>query len=292
MSSSSFATGSLRERLQSILLVALALPATAAAAGDFVIGAGVETDSQDSIAFSLLGDVAVGESTWLSASVGYSGVDAPVREEVDYLYVDVGIDHFFDPVGIRFGVSYWGDSDLLDSNDLRGSIYSRGEGRMLSFDAEHRQFTFDIPALDAQPRADVEFDATGAGLSARFDVSDSVSFSASGMSYEYSREFNLGDDAARVVDLLTFSRLSVLSSLVDWRARAGLDFDFGLQSLQLSLSKWRGVVDKSSNVGATIGFLTPVGNRADLEISLGYDDSNLYGDVTFLSVFIYLYGGD
>ena len=293
MSCSSYKTGFLRGRLPSIVLIALALPAVAAAdAGDFVIGAGVETDSQDSVAYSLLGDIAVADATWLSASVAYSGIDAPIRQDVDFLYADVGIDHFFDPVGIRFGVSYWGDSDLLDSNDLRGSIYTRGEGRMLSFDAEHRQFNFNIPAIDAQPRADVEFDGTGAGLSTRFDVSDRVSFSASGMSYEYSREFNLGDDAARVVDVLTFSRLSVLSSLVDWRARAGLDIDFGLRSLQLSLSKWRGVVDKSSNVGATIGFLTPVGNRADLEISLGYDDSNLYGDVTFVSVFVYLYGGN
>ena len=273
-------------------MLVVALPAIATAdPGDFIIAAGVETDSEDSLALSLLGDVALGESTWLSASVAHSGVDVPIRQEVDFLYADVGIDHFFDPVGIRIGVSYWGDSDLLDSNDVRGSFYSRGERSSLSFDAEHRQFNFAVPAIGLMPQTDVEFDGTGAGLSGRIDLNDNVSLSASGMSYEYSREFNIGD-AARISDLLNFSRLSVLSSLVDWRARVGMDIDVGLRNLQFGLSRWRGVVDKSNNFGATIGFLTPIASRADVEISVGYDDSNLYGEVTFVSVFVYLYGGN
>lgn len=263
----------------------------AAEPGDFVIGAGIDSDSQDGLAVSLLGDIALAERTWLSTAFTYSDVDVPIRQDVDYLYADIGLDHNFEPLGIRFGVSYWGDSDILDSNDVRGSIYTRSDKSTLSFNAEHRQFDFAIPALDVRPQADVEFDATGAGLSGRIGVSDSVSISASGMRYEYSREFNVGD-AARVVDLITFTRLSALSSLVDWRVRAGMDIDVGLRSWQLGVSKWRGVVDKSNNFGATIGFLTPIANRADLELTFGYDDSDLYGDVTFFSAFLYLYGGN
>lgn len=273
------------------MLAGLAIQIAVAEPGDFVIGAGIEADSQDSLAFSLLADVAVENNTWLSASIGYSGVDGPLRQDFDYLYADLGVDHFFDPVGIRFGVSYWGDSDLLDSTDIRGSIYSSSGDHSLSINGEYRDFEFDIPPLNLRPQTNVGFDATGLGVSARIGISERVSLRASGMSYEYSREFNLGDDAAAVVDLLTFSRLSVLSSLVDWRAGAGIGVDVGLRRWQVDVSKWRGIVDRSNNVGVTISFLTPMTNRTDLEISLGYDDSDLYGEVTFLSAFVYFYGG-
>ena len=276
-------------RIGIALLLTLSAPVLADP-GDFVIGGGVEGDSEDGLAFSLLGDVAIADQTWLSASVSESGVDDASRRTVDYLYADLGIDHFFDPVGVRVGVSYWGNSDLLDSVDVRGSLYSRGESTYLSIDAERRDFDFAIPPRDALPRADIGFDATGLGLSGRVDVSDNVSLRGSGMSYEYSREFRLGD-AARLTDLLTFSRLSVLTSLVDWRASAGIDVDIGLRQIGFSVSKWRGIVDRSDNVGATITFLTPLTRRTDLELSLGYDDSDLYGDVTFLSAYLYFYGG-
>ena len=259
--------------------------------GDFVIGAGVEGDTEDGLALTLLGDVAIASDTWLSGSISESGVDDPTRRTVDYLRADLGIDHYFDPVGVRVGVSYWGNSDLLDSFDVRGSIYSRGESTYLSIDVERRDFEFALPPRDALPNVDIGFDATGVGLSARVDVSNNVGLRAGGMSYEYSRDFTIGD-APRLVDLLTFSRLSVLTSLVDWRASAGIDVDIGLRQLSFNVSKWQGIVDRSDNVGATISLLTPLTRRTDLELSLGYDDSDRYGDVTFLSAYLYFYGGD
>ncbi|NNC77278.1 MAG: hypothetical protein HKN77_04895 [Woeseiaceae bacterium] len=271
-------------------MLAFTVPAIADP-GDFVIGAGVESDSEDGLAFSLLGDIAVGQDTWLSASASHSGVDGPARRNVDYLYADIGIDHFFDPVGMRVSVAYWGNSDLLDSNDIRGSVYSRGDRGSISIDAERRDFDFTVPELDAAPRVGVGFDANGLGLTGRLEVSPAVSLRASGMSYEYSRDFRIGD-APRLLDLLTFSRLSVLTSLVDWRANAGIDIDIGLRQLQFSVSKWRGIVDRSDNIGATISILTPLTRRSDVEFSLGYDDSDRYGDVTYLSAFIYFYGGN
>ena len=32
--------------------------------------------------------------------------------------------------------------------------------------------------------------------------------------------------------------------------------------------------------------------KTDIEFGVGYDDSELYGDLTFFSVFLYFYGGD
>lgn len=259
--------------------------------GDFIVGAGIETDTEDGFAVALLGDVTIAEDTWLSGSVARSGVDDPSRRTIDYLYADLGVDRFFDPAGIRVGISYWGDSDLLDSFDVRGAIYSRSESTYLSIEAEHRDFEFAIPARDTLPNVDIGFDATGLGLSGRIDASEAVSLRAGGMAYEYSRDFRIGD-APRLIDVLTFSRLSVLTSLVDWRAGVGIDVKLGSRQLRFDISRWQGVVDRSDNVGATIALLLPLTRRTDLELSLGYDDSDLYGDVTFLSAYLYLYGGN
>ncbi len=270
----------------------LAVAGSAAAEpGDYVLGAGVEGDSEGGFAVSALADVALAENTWLAGSVAHSGVDLPRRQRIDYLQADLGIDHYFDPVGIRLGVAYWGDSDILDSTDVRASLYASSDERSLSFDAERRDFDFVLPALDAAPRAPVGFHAKGLGLSGRIAIGDRATLRAAGMHYDYSREFRAGD-AARVTDLVTFSRISVLTSLVEWRARAGAGIDAGQWRWQLDVSKWRGAVDGSDNAGITLGALMPMSPRTDIDIRLGYDDSDLYESTTFLSVFVYFYGGD
>ncbi|MDJ0911422.1 MAG: hypothetical protein QNI99_19715, partial [Woeseiaceae bacterium] len=114
---------------------------------------------------------------------------------------------------------------------------------------------------------------------------------ASGMSYEYDIDLDVGE-TDRVVDLLSVSRLSLLSSLIDWRASVGVDVDFGLSRLSFDISRWQGAIDDGDNYGATISYLAPVSRRTDVEISVGYDDSDLFGDVTIVSFFVYFYGGD
>ncbi len=259
--------------------------------GAFVVGAGVEADSADGVALTLLGDVSIADDTWLSAAVARSTVDIPRRNDTSTWYGDLSIDHFFDPGGIRVGVAYWGDSEVLDSTDARLSLYTRGETGFLSVDGEYRDFELALPPVGMFPGAERPFTAAGLGINGRLNVTDDVSLRASGMSYEYDLDFGVGE-TDRVVDLLSISRLSLLSSLIDWRASVGFDVDFGLRRLSFDVARWQGSIDDGDNYGATIGFLTPIGSRADLEISLGYDDSDLFGDVTILSFFVYFYGGD
>ena len=87
------------------------------------------------------------------------------------------------------------------------------------------------------------------------------------------------------------SRLSLINSLVDYRASAGVGIDRGLSRWQLDLSAWRGAVDRSDTRSLTLSFTTPLSPRADIEVGLGYDDSELYGDAVFLSAFLFFYGG-
>ncbi len=242
------------------------------------------------MAVTLLGDISIAENTWLSAAAARSTVDMQRGEDSSAWYGDLSIDHFFDPAGVRLGVAYWGDSEVLDSTDARLSVYSRGENSYLSIEGEHREFDLVVPPFLTFPGSERSFSANGLGLSARLNLSDDVSVRASGMSYEYDVNLDVGE-TDRVVDLLTVSRLSLLSSLTDWRASVGLDIEFGLSRLSFDVSRWQGAIDEGDNYGATIGYLAPVSPRTDVEFRIGYDDSDLFGDVTILSVFVYFYGG-
>ena len=111
------------------------------------------------------------------------------------------------------------------------------------------------------------------------------------MDYDYSVNLRLTDNRP-ILDLLSFSRLSLINSLVDYRASATLGVEAGKSRWQFDSGKWKGEVDGGETISATISFLTPLNERSDIEFGLGVDDSDLYGDVTFFSVYIYFYSGN
>ncbi len=272
------------------LLPLLFVAGNAFAAEGFIIGGGVEGDSSDGLSGAVVVDVGLTEKTWLSATAAYSSVDVANGQSINSRYGDLTLDHWFEPLGVRVGVSYWGDSDVLDSNDWSLSLYWRNDDFSIAGDYEFRDFTFEIPQTDFFPGRTVEFDADGIGLTASIELTDDVDLRFSGMAYDYS--INLGLDRNRgILDLLSFSRLSLINSLVDHRAYATLGVDVGERRLQFELGKWEGEVDGGTTRSATVRFMTPMGKSSDVEFSLGLDDSDLYGSVTFLSVFVFFYGG-
>ena len=261
------------------------------AAGEFVIGVGAEGDSADGVAAALFGDLAVGDDTWLAASVARASVDLDLRDSIDTWYGDIGLDHSFDPIGIRIGAAYWGDNELLDSIDGRFSIYGRSESAYLSLNYEYRDFELDLPAIDVFPGRDVQFDAHGYGLSARLALTDTVGLHAGGIKYDYSVDLRL-DDNRVIVNFLSVTRLSLINSLVDYRANVGLGVDIGSAHLEFDVAQWEGAVAGSRTNSYSLRYLMPLGDRSDIEFGLGYDDSENYGDVTIFSVYLYFYGGN
>lgn len=271
-------------------IVLFLLAGNVLAAEGYILGLGVEGDSADGLSVSVIGDIAVAENTWITGALARSTVDASSSESLETWLGDLGFDHWFDPVGVRLGASYWGDSDTLDSKDLRGSIYWRSGKFTIAGDYEFRDFRFDLPATNFFPGRTARFDANGVGLTTRFDVTEKVSLGLYGMDYEYSVNLRL-DDNRRLLDLLSFSRLSLINSLVDYRAGITMGLEAGKQYWRLDLSSWEGEMDGSATRSATVRLLTPMGKGSDIEFSLGVDDSDLYGNVTFFSVFLYFYGG-
>lgn len=272
------------------VLPLLLLAGSAAAADGYIVGVGVEADSGDGLAGSLIGEVAIGDDTWLSAALARNSVALPRIPDIATWYADVGIDHWFDPVGIRLGAAYWGDADILDSQDWRGSLYWRIGGATLAGDYEFRDFRFQLPATDRFAGRRVRFDASGIGLSSRFELTDNVSLSLSGMDYDYSVNLSL-DSNRDILELLSFSRLSLINSLVDYRVQATLGLEAGERRWQFDVGSWRGEADGGITRSMTVRLLTPLSGRSDIEFGLGADDSELYGTVTFFSVFVYFYGG-
>jgi hypothetical protein len=262
---------------------------SAFAAEGFMIGGGAESDSDGGFSAALIGGIGFTKNTWLSAGLAQSKVDLVSGRELDTRYADIELDHHFDPIGIRIGAAYWGDSDVLESDDLRAAAYFRSDAATVSFEYEYRDFDFIIPSTDFLVTRRVMFDADGIGLSARFKTSENTNIRLRGMKYDYSVPFRPVEnvDAAR---LISVTRLSLINSLVDHRASLSLSIDQGLKNWDIDISTWESIIDRSRTNSLTVRYLMPMTDKTDIELGVGYDDSELYGDVTFFSLFLFFYG--
>lgn len=270
-------------------LLLLFASASVPAADGYMIGGGAERDSDGGFSAALIGGVGLGRDTWLSAGLARSAVDLVSGRKLETLYADVELDHFFDPVGIRVGAAYWGDSDVLESNDWRASMYYRNDTATLSLEYEYRDFDFVIPSIDSLVSRRVMFDADGFGASARIKTSQNTSLRLRGIKYDYSIPFRPVENVD-AVRLISVTRLSLINTLVDHRASVSLSIDQGLKNWDIELSTWESILDKSRTRSLTVRYLMPMTDRTDIELGVGYDDSELYGDVTFFSLFLFFYG--
>jgi hypothetical protein len=265
----------------------------AAAAEGYIVAVGAEVDTQDSYAFSAFGDLAVGDNTWLSAGAAMSRTDVP-ESSFDAIDADVQIDHLFEPwfehLGVRLAVAYWGDSDVLDSVDFRSSIYLKYPRFSLSADVERRNYDLVIgPPLLRDSRT-AGFSADGVGFAGRLQTGERVSVYAGGMWYDYSRHASL---RPRIDELrfLSLSRLILGNGLVDRKSHAGIEVEFGPRILDFSYANWHSTAAQGGNIDSFgVGFLTPLGASSDIEFRLSRDESDAFGNSTVLSVFLYFFG--
>ncbi len=276
---------------KALAFLILLLSAGRAVAGEgYILGAGLEGDTQDGFAVSLIGDFSVAEETWVSAAIARYSADSALSQDLDTWHANLRIDHWWNPIGIRAGIAYWGDNDTLDSTDFEVSTYWRNDRLSVSGDYQYRDFDIVLPATDFFESRKAGFSADGIGMSARVEITDTIGFGLSAMDYDYDVNLKL-DSNRRLLQLLTFSRLSLINSLVDYSATATLALDAGKRRWNFDIGTWKGEVDGSRTRTATVRFLNPMNDTSDIELALGVDDSELYGNVTFFSVFLFFYGG-
>ncbi len=274
-----------------LILFATLLAAAAQADKGYTLGLDLQADDADGFAATAFAILLVGEKTSISGALGKSSTDLSQAANADSIYADLGIDHRFGLFGVRLAAAYWGDSDVLDSRDLQGSVYLSGEHGSIGLSYEDRSLEFQLPPSDFFARTSFPFDATGWGLNGRLELGDNVTVYASGTDYDYSVRF-LQQSSDRIRPLIVVSRLSVLSSLADWRVSGGIGVDVGEKRLGLDISRWKGAITGSSNESITASFLTPLSMRFDMEVAIGADRSELFGNATVASLSFYYYGGD
>ena len=269
----------------------LLLAAPAMAVENYIVAAGVQADTADARALAGSVSVATSERTWWSLSGGFNTVEILRGQTLNTRYYDIGFDHHFDPLGLELEAAYWGDNDILDSIDARASVYWQNEKYRLSADFEYRDFEFDLPTVDTFEGRDVRFHANGYGLTGNVQVTDSLSFSATGVRYDYSVPLRI-DDNRDIINFLSISRLSLIASLIDYRVGADIGLNVGESHWSVDYYTWKGAVDGGKTDSTSLQFLTPLGKRFDIELSFGHDRTELYGSANVYSVFFYFYGGN
>lgn len=261
---------------------------SSALAEGYVLGIGADADTADGRSLTAFGDVGVGENTWLSALASISQIDNRGVDRHTW-HAEAGLDHSFDPVGIRIAAAYWGDPDILDSRDWRASVYVRGDAGSLALNYERRNFEFDLQSDLLRGRT-VSFDAAGVGITSRLALSDDLDIFLGGMRYDYSRNLRIQPDI-EILRYLARSRLSMINSLIDDRISAGFEYRLGLKTVDITAGRWQTAVDGADVDSYSIGFLSPVSERLDLELRLAFDNSETFGRSTALSVYLYFFGG-
>lgn len=259
-----------------------------AGAEGYVLGLGAEGDDAEGKAFSAFGDFALGDRTWLSLTAMSAKTDGIIRDNKTTL-ANASVDLFLDPVGVRIGGGYWGNPDILDSRDLNAAVYLRGKAGSVSVDYQKRNFEFDLQS-DLLAGRTAKFSADGWGLTTRLALGERGNLYLGGMVYDYSRNLRVQPD----IDVLAFvssSRLSAVNSLIDDRFNVGIEFKFGLQSLDVTAGQWQTAVDGSRIDSYSVGFLTPISDRFDAEFRFSFDDSETFGETRALSVYFYFFGG-
>ena len=270
------------------LLLALLLSGNALAGGGYIIGIGAEGDTSDSLSYSAFGDFGLGENTWVSATAAKAEAEGVVSQ-LDTVYGDLGLDHYFNPIGVQIGAAYWGDPDILDAFDIRGSLYLRTKTVSISTDYERRNFDFLFEFPLTLERRQTEFEADGFGLNFRVSAGERVGLFVRGMRYDYSVDLtklqNISD-----LSFLSSSRLSLANSLLDHRIDAGMDIEFGLRLLSFEVGQRQTAIDSGRVTSYSVGFLFPATDASDIEVRVGYDDSENFGGTTVLSFFWFFYG--
>jgi len=273
-------------------LVLLFVAGNAVAVGDgALVGGGIESDSENGLNLALVGGYGLTDKTWFTGGLASSSAELGTGRDLDNLYADLELDHWFEPLGIRVGGVYWGNSDILESRDARFSLYWRGDRAAFATDFERRDFDLTIPGTDFSPGRRLAFDADGLGATLRFDIGDRADIRVSGMKYDYSVPFRPVEDSD-VIGLISASRLSLINSLVDHRARITLGLDHGEKRWEIEAATSEGAIVRIRRKSYTLRLLLPMTDRSDIELGLGFDESEVFGEVTFFSVFLYFYDSD
>lgn len=191
-----------RTLLRSSLAATAALAAAQAVAqssptddarGAWMLGLGAEVDEQESDSVLANLYVGVGSSTWLTVVAGRSSSPAD-RANIEADTLGVGVDHRFEKVGFTLEAERWGDSGVLETQDLGGSVYFDRDGWRIGFGYETRDieipFTLTGP-LGGTLRRTAQVGADSISVDARVALGERWKLYLGLAEHDYERNLNV-----------------------------------------------------------------------------------------------------
>lgn len=281
------------------VLLALSLAATTATAwaqsplppragGSWMLGIGAQADENESNSTLAAFHWGARPSSWLSLTVGQSSSPAD-RADVEADTLAVGFDQRFDRVGFTLGVEQWGDSGVLETEDLGGTVYFDRERWRIGFGYETRDI--DIPFTLTGPfggtlQRSVSVDAQRYSFDVRTALGENWNLYLGLAEHDYERDL-AGLQRIERLNLLSASTLTLANSFIDHERSVGLERQFARVLLNLRAATDRSAVDGSDLDTFDAAVLVPIGRRVDLEMNVGTGrsdlfDSGLYGGLLFL----------
>lgn len=278
------------------LLLAMSLSsglASAQTGGDWalILSAVQDEESYESLFASF--NLAIQEDTWLSLTGGSSR--APSTEQsVRASLFELGIDHDFGPLGLGLSAEQWGDSDNLESKDLRAEMFFRRDRFRLALVHESRDIDIFFSGFGAAPVATdlrkVGIDADGIGLNWRVRLAPDWQTYGSWMDYDYPRGVRLIPRADRL-NLLSTSTVTLANSFIEEYRTFGLEHSLGLKLINVDFGQDRSSIDGEKLRSISASILWPVAARMDLEFRLGSSRASRFGSTLYGGLTLLIYGG-
>jgi hypothetical protein len=256
--------------------------------GAWMLGLGAQVDEDDADAVLGTVYVGVGAATWVTFAAGRSSSPAD-RADIEADTLVLGLDHRFDAVGFTLEAERWGDSDVLETKDLGGSVYFERERWRIGVGYETRDieipFTLTGP-LGGTLRRTAEVSASSYSVDARVALGEAWTMYFGLAEHDYERNLRVLP-RIQSLNLLSTSTLTLANSFIDHERSLAVDRELGATTLNVRLATDRSAIDDSKLETVEAAVLFPVGGRVDLEVSLGrgrsdFFDAGLFGGLTFL----------
>lgn len=255
----------------------------------WMLGLGAQADEHGSD--SVLGNfnVRAGGRTWLTLVAGTSSSPTD-RADIEADALVIGLDHRFDKVGFMLEAERWGDSGVLESNDLSASVYFDRERWRVAFGYERRDieipFTVTGPLGGTFSRT-VDVPADGISVSGSAALAERWRMSFGLKEYDYERDLRV---LPRIANLnwLSTSTMTLANSFLERDRWLAVERTLGRASLlNVRAAADRSAIDDSELETIEASVLFPIGRRVDLELSLGsgrsdFFDVGVYGGLLFL----------
>ncbi|MEM8547962.1 MAG: hypothetical protein AAGF46_07345 [Pseudomonadota bacterium] len=274
--------------------LALACTATQADDSGYILGAGMTVDNGDGYGVTGLFDYIFNDATSVSLAVGAAEA-AALPDDVTTRFWSVGFQHDFGGLGVDLRGGQSGDPSDFDSDDLDVGLFHQGEHWRLAAGWLRRDIdlTFRLTPTRMAREFSLPLKADGWRAAVSYRTESRWRWSVRARQFDYDRDPTLLGTGF-VTQRLSPTTLTLTGTLLDSSYAASVEIPFK-KSRALSLGVARDVLagDLAEVETLTLGWLTPAGERGDLDMSLGISraDGNADETTVFVGILYLFYGG-